>query len=82
MVLRSEMQIRHGSADTNINPTNYQEEFKQWTKLSGVSMRPTYTKPEYPEKNYALSDYEPKFEGIYTAGVGNSVPAHLAASEA
>jgi acetylxylan esterase len=45
-------------------------------------MMPTATKVDYPEKDNALSDYEPKVEGIYTTGVGNSVPAHLAASEA
>jgi acetylxylan esterase len=47
----------------------------------GVSMAATATKADYPEKNYALSDYGPNVEGIYSTGVGHSVPAHLAASE-
>jgi acetylxylan esterase len=79
---RPKMQIWHGSADTTINPNNYQEELKQWTNIFGVSMTPTSTKADYPEKNYALSDYGPNVEGIYATGVGHSVPAHLAASEA
>jgi acetylxylan esterase len=45
-------------------------------------MMPTATKVDYPEKDNALSDYEPKVEGIYTTGVRHSVPAQFTASGA
>ncbi len=44
-------------------------------------MTPTAAKADFPENNYALSDYEPKVKGIYANRVGNSVPAHLTASK-
>jgi acetylxylan esterase len=53
------MQIWHGSADTNLNQNNYQEELKQWTSVFGVRMWPTATHANYPEKNYASSNYVP-----------------------
>ena len=79
---RPKMQIWHGSVDTTLAPQNYQEELKQWTNIFGVSLTPMAMKADYPEKGYALSDYGPDVEGIYATGIGHSVPAHLAVSEA
>jgi len=79
---RPKMQIWHGSVDTTISPNNYMEEIKQWTNVFGVSTTATAEKADYPEKNYKMSDYGPNVEGIYATGVGHSVPAHLAVSEA
>jgi acetylxylan esterase len=79
---RPKMQVWHGSVDTTISPNNYMEEIKQWTNVFGVSTTATAEKVDYPEKNYKMSDYGPNVEGIYATGVGHSVPAHLAASEA
>lgn len=72
MVLRSKMQIWHGSADTTINLKNYQEQLKQGTNVFGVRMTPMARKPDYLYKKYVLSDYGLTAEGIYATG--DSVP--------
>ncbi|KAJ4292488.1 hypothetical protein N0V90_009150 [Kalmusia sp. IMI 367209] len=79
---RPRMQIWHGSVDGTLSPNNYQETIDQWTNVFGVSLTPTSSKPDTPDKNYRMDDFGPNVEGIWAVGVGHSVPSHLDASEA
>jgi acetylxylan esterase len=79
---RPRMQFWHGSADTTLAPQNYQEELKQWTNVFNVSQTATSSQANTPDNGYTTSNYGPNVQGIYAQGVGHSVPAHLAASEA
>jgi len=79
---RPRMQIWHGSTDSTLAPQNYQETIKQWTNVFGVSITPTSSKPDTPEKNYRTDDFGPNVQGIWAQGVGHSVPSHLDVSEA
>jgi acetylxylan esterase len=79
---RPRMQVWHGSTDGTLAPANYQETIKQWTNVFGVSVTPTSSKPDTPEKNYRTDDFGPNVEGIWAQGVGHSVPSHLDVSEA
>jgi acetylxylan esterase len=76
------MQIWRDSADTTLALQNYLEESKQWRNIFGVSITATDTKPDDPEAKHMTSDYGPMVQGINAIGVGHSVPAHLASSEA
>ena len=79
---RPRMQVWHGSTDGTLAPANYQETIKQWTNVFGVTITPTSSKPDTPEKNYRTDDFGPSVQGIWAQGVGHSVPSHLSVSEA
>ncbi|KAK7722255.1 hypothetical protein SLS64_000791 [Diaporthe eres] len=71
------MQVYHGSADTTLYPSNYNETIKQWAGVFGFD----YTKPDTTAANTPQSGYTTyswgspvKLQGIYANGVGHTVP--------
>ena len=78
---RPKMQIWHGSADGTLAPGNYQETIKQWTNVFNVSLDPTSSVNNFPQRNYRTDDFGDHVQGIWATGVGHSVPSNLTASE-
>ena len=71
------IQVYHGSADTTLYPSNYNETIKQWAGVFGFD----YTKPDTTAANTPQSGYTTyswgspvKLQGIYANGVGHTVP--------
>lgn len=71
------MQVYHGSADTTLYPSNYNETIKEWAGVFGFD----YTKPDTTAANTPQSGYTTyswgnpvKLQGIYANGVGHTVP--------
>jgi acetylxylan esterase len=63
-----------GTADTDINPQNLQEEIKQWTSLLAYPETPTSTIPNTPLPGWTKYVYGTKFEAISAGGVDHLIP--------
>lgn len=71
---RPKMQIYHGSTDSTLRPSNYQETMKQWAGVFGYDYnKPEATKSNTPQSGYTTTVYGPMVSGIYAQGVGHSV---------
>lgn len=71
------IQVYHGSADTTLYPSNYNETIKEWAGVFGFD----YTKPDTtaastPQSGYTTYSWGSpvKLQGIYAVGVGHTVP--------
>jgi acetylxylan esterase len=72
---RPRMQIYHGTADTTLYPSNYNETIKEWAGVFGYDYtKPTSVQDNVPAANYYRYTYGPELQGNYAIGVGHTVP--------
>ncbi|KAK8185183.1 acetyl xylan esterase [Phyllosticta capitalensis] len=72
---RPRMKILHGADDAILNPSNFQEEVKQWCGVFGYEDdKPKSRKQQTPQQGWTTTSYGEKLESVFADKTGHTVP--------